>query len=347
MTRGGRRLPVPARLDPRRGARRPGRAGTGEPRRAGAGRRRAGPSRPAGSLVRAGRRPRRGGRRPDAGGQVVADGRAAGPAASGALATAEETLHRARRLVPGEPALTVPVDDGADRRARPGRPGGPGVRGRRTASGPARAGVAAPAVRGPTFTCAWPAPAWRPAAGRSPMTIWRPCGPLPADQQAGRVALIDALDAQVALGQGRLSEADRLASAALAAAERDGLPARRLRGAGGDRPGGPPARPEGGRGGVRPRTGRGDRPRPASCGACAHCTSSVRSTSCAPRASTGCGRRASWPTRRRRPGPGRHSGPADRRRIDQTVPVRRRVWPRPVAASRCPAGCAWPPCRWR
>ncbi|WP_433364571.1 ATP-binding protein [Actinoplanes sp. CA-142083] len=137
-------------------------------------------------------------------------------AAAGALASAEEMLRRARRLAPGEPELAVRIGVAlTDVLAQAGQVDrafelgelllarldpvsrDPGVRSDLHLR-LARAGV---------------------AAGR-----WEVAEEHLAAVE-GTTALVEALAAQVALGQGRLSEADRLAAAALAAAERDEQPA--------------------------------------------------------------------------------------------------------------------------
>jgi DNA-binding CsgD family transcriptional regulator/tetratricopeptide (TPR) repeat protein len=144
--------------------------------------------------------------------------------AAGALTTAEATLRRARQLVPDDPVLAVPIDDAlTDVLALAGRVDeafelGDRLLARldlasRLPSGGAelhlrlaRAGVAAGR---------WRVAADHLAAARG----------VAADLPAGLSARLDALDAQVALGQGRLSQAGRLAAAALAVAERAGLSA--------------------------------------------------------------------------------------------------------------------------
>jgi DNA-binding CsgD family transcriptional regulator/tetratricopeptide (TPR) repeat protein len=162
------------------------------------------------------------GDRPRAAGLLLEAGRRA--MAAGALATAEATLRRARRLVPDDATVAVPVDDAlCDALALAGKVDGAFELGdrllgrldlaSRMPSGGAelhlrlaRAGVAAGR---------WQAAADHLAAARG----------VPGDHAANLVACLDALDAQVALGQGRLSEAGELAAAALAVAERAGLPA--------------------------------------------------------------------------------------------------------------------------
>jgi DNA-binding CsgD family transcriptional regulator len=144
--------------------------------------------------------------------------------AAGALATAEATLRRARGLVPDDAPVAAAVDVAlCDVFALAGQVDrafdlGDRLLGRldlasRLPSGGAelhlrlaRAGVAAGR---------WPVAAHHLAAARA----------VPTDRATNLAASLDALDAQVALGQGRLSEAGRLATAALMAAERDGQPA--------------------------------------------------------------------------------------------------------------------------
>jgi DNA-binding CsgD family transcriptional regulator len=144
--------------------------------------------------------------------------------AAGALATAEATLQSAGRLVPDDPALAVAIDEAlTDVFALAGEVDRAFALGNRLLarldlasrlpSGGAelhlrlaRAGVAAGR---------WEVAAGHLAAARR----------VPPEREAGLAARLDALDAQVALGQGRLSEAGRLAAAALAVAEQAGLPA--------------------------------------------------------------------------------------------------------------------------
>jgi DNA-binding CsgD family transcriptional regulator len=148
--------------------------------------------------------------------------------AAGALATAEATLTRARRLVPDDAALVVSIDDAltgvlalaghVDRAFELGDrllgrldliahlP----ARGAELHLRLARAGIAAGR---------WPVAADRLADARRAVAV-------ESDGVAdGWTARIDALDAQVALGQGQLGRAGRVAAAALAAAERAALPA--------------------------------------------------------------------------------------------------------------------------
>jgi hypothetical protein len=144
--------------------------------------------------------------------------------ATGALATAEATLQRARRLAADDPVVTVPIDDAlTDVFALAGQVDRAFALGDRLLarldlpsylpSGGielhlrlARAGVAAGR---------WQVAADHLIAARH----------APAVQDAGRNARVDALDAQVALAAGRLSEAGQLSAAALAEAELAGLPA--------------------------------------------------------------------------------------------------------------------------
>ncbi len=144
--------------------------------------------------------------------------------AAGALSTAEAMLRRGRRLVPDDLTLTVPIDDAmtdvfalagqVDRAFELGDRllAGLDVASRLPSGGAelhlrlARAAVAAGR---------WQVAADHLAAARR----------IPAARAAGLAASMDALDAQVVLGQGSLGEADRLAASALAAAERAGLPA--------------------------------------------------------------------------------------------------------------------------
>jgi len=148
--------------------------------------------------------------------------------AAGALATAEATLRRAGKLVPDDPTLTVPIDDAltevlalagqVDRTFELGErllarldlashlPAGGAELHLRLA----RAGLAAGR---------WRVAAEQLAAARSSPAVQR------AGVADGWAARLDALDAQVAFGQGQLDRAGRLAAAALAVAERTGMPA--------------------------------------------------------------------------------------------------------------------------
>jgi DNA-binding CsgD family transcriptional regulator/tetratricopeptide (TPR) repeat protein len=160
------------------------------------------------------------GNRPRAAGLLLEAGRRA--LAAGALATADATLERARGLAGGDPVLAAPIGDalvetlalagqvdrafelGGRLLARldraPGPPTGPvGLHLRL-----ARAAVAAGR---------WPVAADHLAAAR--------CSPAPPHGE--EAARLDALEAQVALGEGRLDEAERLATRALAVAEQAGL----------------------------------------------------------------------------------------------------------------------------
>jgi len=148
--------------------------------------------------------------------------------AAGALATAEATLARARGLVPDDPALTVPIDDAltdvlalaghVDRAfdlgdrllARLDLVAHLPARGAELHLRLARAGIAAGR---------WPVAADHLTRARDASAVDR------AGVVDGWSARLDALDAQVALGQGRLDHADRQAASALAQAERAGLPA--------------------------------------------------------------------------------------------------------------------------
>jgi DNA-binding CsgD family transcriptional regulator len=157
--------------------------------------------------------------------------------AAGALATAEATLVRARELVPDDSALAASVDDAltevlalagqVDRAfelgnrllARPEVVATLPASGRELHLRLARAGIAAGR---------WPAAADHLAAVRA---AWSgeagdkaPSGP--GDVAGGSdawTARLDALGAQVALGRGELDHAGRLATTALATAERTGL----------------------------------------------------------------------------------------------------------------------------
>lgn len=161
------------------------------------------------------------GNRPRAAGLLLEAGRRA--TAAGALTTAEATLQRAGRLVPDDPVLSVPVDDAlTDVLALAGQVDRAFELGDRLLARLdlashlpscgaelhlrlARAGVAAGR---------WQVAADHLAAARDS----------PPVRQESVGARLDALDAQVAAGQGRLTEAGRLAAAALAVAERAGLP---------------------------------------------------------------------------------------------------------------------------
>jgi DNA-binding CsgD family transcriptional regulator len=166
--------------------------------------------------------------RPRAAGLLLEAGRRAMTA--GALATAEASLERARRLADGDPALVVPVDDVlTDVHALAGHVDrafelGDRLLGRldlasRLPSGGAelhlrlaRAGVAAGR---------WGLAAEHLAAARSTLAG----ADAHADAEpAGWEARIAALEAQVAWGEGRLDAAGELAAGALEVAEGAGLP---------------------------------------------------------------------------------------------------------------------------
>jgi DNA-binding CsgD family transcriptional regulator len=139
--------------------------------------------------------------------------------AVGALASAEQTLTRARALTgPDDPALRTQADEAltevfamsgqVDRAIEMGRtllaqlgPGAPSARAANLHLGIARAAIAGAQ--------------WAEAAASIEVARGSP---------GVDAAHIDACAAQVAIGQGRLAEADQLASAALRAAESGGLP---------------------------------------------------------------------------------------------------------------------------
>ena len=205
---GAGRFPVPARAHPRGGAGRAAAAGADHAGRTGAGGGGGGPSGPAGRVVHAGRRPGRAGRRRGRAGALLLEaGRR--DLAAGALASAEHTLTQARDLV--GPALRTSVDEAltevfamsgqVDRAIETGRMllarlGPPSPRAAHLHLGIARAAIAGAR--------------WAEAAASIEV----------ARESAGAdTAQIDACAAQVAAGRGRLEEADRLARAALRAAE--------------------------------------------------------------------------------------------------------------------------------
>jgi DNA-binding CsgD family transcriptional regulator/tetratricopeptide (TPR) repeat protein len=144
--------------------------------------------------------------------------------AAGALGTARVALERARALVPDDPDLTVPIDEAltdvlalagdVDRAFEVGSRllGRLDLASRLPAAGAelhvrlARAAVAAGR---------WQVAAEHLAAVRR----------APSSTQVADGGALDALGAQVALGEGRLPEADRLAYAGLEAAELAGRPA--------------------------------------------------------------------------------------------------------------------------
>jgi tetratricopeptide (TPR) repeat protein len=139
--------------------------------------------------------------------------------AVGALASAKHTLARAQALTgPGEAALRTPVDEAlaevfamsgqVDRAIEMGRtllarlgPGGPSAPAANLHLGIARAVIAGAR--------------WADAAASIEVTRGSP---------GADAAQVGACAAQVAIGQGRLAEADQLARAALRAAEGGGLP---------------------------------------------------------------------------------------------------------------------------
>jgi DNA-binding CsgD family transcriptional regulator/tetratricopeptide (TPR) repeat protein len=144
--------------------------------------------------------------------------------AAGALATAEAMLRRARRLVPDDATLTVPIDDAmTEVFALAGQVDRAFELGDRLL---ARLDVASRLPSGGAelhlrlARAAVTAGRWQVAADH--LAAARRTS---AARTAALAASLDALDAQVVLGQGRLAEADRLAGSALAAAEQAGLPA--------------------------------------------------------------------------------------------------------------------------
>jgi hypothetical protein len=139
--------------------------------------------------------------------------------AVGALASAEHTLARAQALTgPGDAALRTPIDEAltevfamsgqVDRAIEMGRTLlarlGPGVPSARAAN--LHLGIARAAIAGAQ---------WAEAAASIEVARGSP---------GADAAQADACAAQVAIGQGRLAEADQLARAALRAAESGGLP---------------------------------------------------------------------------------------------------------------------------
>ncbi|GIJ75487.1 helix-turn-helix transcriptional regulator [Virgisporangium ochraceum] len=144
--------------------------------------------------------------------------------ATGALATAEAMLRRARALAPDDATVTVPIDDAmTDVFALAGQVDRAFELGDRLL---ARLDVASrlPSdgaelhlrlARAAVAAGRWQVAVDHLAAARR----------TPAARTTTLAASLDALDAQVVLGQGRLAEADRLAASALAAAERAGLAA--------------------------------------------------------------------------------------------------------------------------
>ena len=249
--------------------------------------------------------------------------------AAGALASAEHTLTRARDLV--GPALQTSVDEAltevfamsgqVDRAIETGRMllarlGPPSPRAAHLHLEIARAAIAGAR--------------WAEAAASIEV----------ARESAGAdAAQIDACAAQVAAGRGRLEEADRLARAALRAAEGEEAPkgpARGgVRGPRGDRPGRQAARPGGGRAGVRPGGGPGRRARAAVVAAAGparaghHRPAQDRERGPA-RAGARAGRGPG------RAGPDRDPRPADRRRAEQAVPRGRGPGGGPAVGGRVP-----------
>jgi DNA-binding CsgD family transcriptional regulator/tetratricopeptide (TPR) repeat protein len=162
--------------------------------------------------------------------------------AEGALATAETTLERARRLVAGSGASTTVAVDVAvavdlvlcDVLALAGQVDrafelGDGLLGRLDLAAHLPSGGAELHLR--LARAAVAAGRWEVAADHLAAADPRLPGsgslagardPGPGSDLSGP---LDALGAQVALGQGRLGDATRLAASALAVAERDGLPA--------------------------------------------------------------------------------------------------------------------------
>ena len=154
--------------------------------------------------------------------------------AAGALATAEVVLDRARQLVADDNALTVTIDDvRTDVYALSGQVDRAFELGNRLLArldAPARLPsggaelhlrLARAAVAGGRWSVAGDhltAARRRPAAGG----VGRAAS---GGEPAAAAASLAALDAQIALGQGRLGDAARLAQAALVRAERAGTPA--------------------------------------------------------------------------------------------------------------------------
>jgi len=165
--------------------------------------------------------------------------------AAGALATAEIVLDRARRLVADDPVLTVTIDDvRTDVYALSGQVDRAFELGNRLLArldAPARLPsggaelhlrLARAAVAGGRWSVAGDhldAARRRPAAGgvgRAALSgVGRPASSGEPAVTAAAAASLAALDAQIALGQGRLGDAARLAEGALVRAERAGTPA--------------------------------------------------------------------------------------------------------------------------
>ena len=143
---------------------------------------------------------------------------------AGALASAEAALERALALVADEPSQAAPIEDAlSDVLALAGQVDrafelGDRLLARLDAASHLPLGggeLHARLARAAVAAGRWSVAADHLAAART----------IPAADDAGLAACIDALDAQVALGQAQLARADRLAVAALAAAESAGLPA--------------------------------------------------------------------------------------------------------------------------
>jgi DNA-binding CsgD family transcriptional regulator len=155
--------------------------------------------------------------------------------AAGALATAEVVLDRAHRLVADDPALTMPIDDvRTDVYALSGQVDrafelGNRLLARLDAAARLPSGgaelhlrLARAAVAGGRWSVAADHLA---AARRLPAAAARGLPEAGEPDGAAGAASLGALDAQIALGQGRLGDAARLAEGALVRAERAGLPA--------------------------------------------------------------------------------------------------------------------------
>jgi DNA-binding CsgD family transcriptional regulator len=142
--------------------------------------------------------------------------------AAGALATADATLERARRLAGDDPVLATPIGDAlVETLALAGQVDrafelGQRLLGRLDRAGPpsGRVGLHLRLARAAVAAGRWPVAADHLAAARR----------LLAGPGGEETARLDALEAQVALGAGRLDEAERLAATALAVAEQAGLP---------------------------------------------------------------------------------------------------------------------------
>jgi len=152
--------------------------------------------------------------------------------AAGALATAKATLQRAQRLASDDTTVAVAVDDAlCDVLALAGQVDrafalGGRLLGRLDLAAHLPAGGAElhlRLVRAGVAAGRWEVAADHLAAARGIAAA--AAAAAADDDDADLAARLDALGAQVALGQGRLREADRLAATALAVAEREGLPA--------------------------------------------------------------------------------------------------------------------------